>query len=333
MKITSIILTLFTTLVVCEALTPFTFHLVKDDGTAMTNICSMTPYPQKTYGVTLLGTNIVFGATGINLTPNSNGDGTNFAMPTRYRIFETNSGLGFIVNLPDVTATNPLAIYVEGVPVIYQSSSLFGFITNAIGGVPVISNWPSVLGAIGFQPLTNSYTAISNTVGFLLTTDTLAGITFGLGYTPASNTYSALTNILSFIPATNGGPVAIAQLPYAPATNSFAGIIVALGYNPLTNTYSALVAAAGFIFATNALSYYTTDNPTNAYSVATIYTNTGEKGFLIGSSPSGTVLRYTNNGTGATAFVTNGFSIPLSTNATFRFDAGSLTNAQIWKAK
>ena len=88
--------------------------------------------------------------------------------------------------------------------------------------------------------------------------------------------------------------------------------------------------ASGTGLATNRPTYFTSDNPTNQYYSRVVYTNAGAKGTLRGWS-SGTILNHTNSGVNYPLPVTNNFSEPLSTNDTFQFMTGTVTNAVIWR--
>jgi hypothetical protein len=122
-----------------------------------------------------------------------------------------------------------------------------------------------------------------------------------------------------------------------------------------TNIYAIEQGVSGKII-TSALPYSTSSNPTNSFTTGTTYTNVNGRTLLTGSAvlASGVsgnaniTLFYTNNGTGYQLPMQVGlgiamsdfipFSVPLSTNATFRFVAtmgsgasGYLTNVVNWQ--
>ena len=184
MKKLTLISILFTSLQ-CWALTTFTYNLLNIDGSAYTNQAQMSAYPPVTQSVIVVGTNIVFANAIIPLNPNVNGKGTNSCMAGQYKVYMPSNNIFFIVSVPDTASLLPLATYVVGAPVVYQSSSLYGFITNALGFQPLASNTAAILGGLAFQPATNSLSCITN----LLT------------FQPVPQTYSTVTNALAYIPA------------------------------------------------------------------------------------------------------------------------------------
>jgi hypothetical protein len=86
-------------------------------------------------------------------------------MPNTYKVFCPATGLGFFATIPQTTNTLPLANYATGLPVTYPSSSLYYYITNALGGSPSLANYSSVVTALGFVPATNN--PATNTSVFL----------------------------------------------------------------------------------------------------------------------------------------------------------------------
>ena len=97
-----------------------------------------------------------------------------------------------------------------------------------------------------------------------------------------------------------------------------------------TNSYAGISAGLGFYPATNSPYFTTTNNPTNSYTVNQLYTNPFPRSWLAGWA-SGTVLDFTNTLGAFQLPVTNDFCVPLSSNATFKFqNFGRLTNVVNW---
>ena len=103
----------------------------------------MQGWPPASGGVTVVS-NIIVWAGGnqiiTNLFSGTNTLGTNSAMPNTYKVFCPATGLGFFVSIPQTTNMLPLATYANGLPVTYPSSSLFFYITNALGFSPATNN-------------------------------------------------------------------------------------------------------------------------------------------------------------------------------------------------
>jgi hypothetical protein len=298
-----------------QALTPFSLVTLNPDGTTNFNMVTFAPYPpgQPFY---VYGSNIISGATVVNLLPPASGIISNNLEPITYTVVYSNSpSVGFFVKVLDTTNYLPLTTYVTTLPVVAASyGNSFGFITNQLGYWPATNGIAGMLAALGFQPATNSFGCITNLLGGAPAIANFASVIAALGYTPPTNNYTGLINVLGFSPATNGGPVSVSQLPYTPATNSFTGITSALGFNPSTNAPTRL----------------TSSNPTNSYVTGTLYTNGSYKSFLTGYATGG-ILNYTNNGTAYVLPLTNDFCVPLTTNSTFSITGGSVTNVVNWQ--
>lgn len=224
--------------------TPFSYQFYNSDGTAQTNPITMTAWPPATNTWTVYGTNIVYGAQNITLTPNASGYGTNYAYPNTYRLFVSNLNSGFFIALPDTTNQISLGSCLIAAPQTAGPLGLYGMITNWLGYAPATNSNLGIRGALGYVPLTN----------------TLAGITNVLGYIPLTNTYAAITNTAGFVPATNGlaaltntlTDAALAGIHgYRPATNTVAGFTNVLGFTLQAMTYANLTNALGFKPPTN----------------------------------------------------------------------------------
>jgi len=101
---------------------------------------------------------------------------------------------------------------------------------------------------------------------------------------------------------------------------------------------------------TNTAAINTSSNPTNTYTIQTLYTNSGQRCLLVGSvaipavsagGSSGCVLRYTNSGVGyalqfglahangSSGMTYKPFCIPMSVGATFKFETNAANSAAV----
>ena len=212
--------------------------------------------------------------------------------------------------------------------------------TNTYFGGQTATFTPDATGYVSNSVAAGSYTVLFSNLnsGFYVTIPNTTNIVSlsacATGVPTISGTafdgYGLVTNWLGFPPATNSYTCIIFNLGYTPATNSAPGVISALGYMPATNSPPGIISALGYTPATNAPVFLTGSNPTNQFVVNVIYTNAGNRALLFGFA-SGTILHWTNNSLPFVLPVTNDFCVPLSTNATFKFDnSGWLTNSTLW---
>ena len=143
--------------------TPYTFQFYNADGTPMTNYITLQGWPASANQVIVVSNSLVFSIGGVTNTPMANGCGTNTIMAGSYRVFVPALNVGFLVNIPVTTTTNPLTTYVVGSPVVYQASGFYGFITNSLGYVPAPLN-----------PATNTMVYMTN---FVFTTNSSGCVT------------------------------------------------------------------------------------------------------------------------------------------------------------
>ena len=143
-----------------EAITPFYWSSLNNDGTPNTNTLLMSPYPPSENAFTVIGTNIVFNRT-MALVPNASGFISNNAFANTYRVLDTNSNLGFFVVLPDTTSYQSLALYATNVANYQSPLTTYGLVTNLLGFAPA----PISYG----QNITNGYLAmgLSATNGYM----------------------------------------------------------------------------------------------------------------------------------------------------------------------
>ena len=299
--------------------TPFYLVSLNPDQSPNTNQVIFTPYPPgKPFYI--YGTNIVTGFNPITNTPNSGGFFSNSVLPLTFAVTYANSPAsqpGYFVSITDSTNYLPLTTYITTLPVVAAAyGSSFGFITNQLGYWPATNGIAGMLAALGFQPATNSLGCITNLLGGTPSLATFASIIAALGYTPPTNNYSSITNSVGF----------------APATNTPSGIAAAQGFLSATNTPAGIVAALNFQPSTNTPAFTTTSNPTNQYVTGILYTNTARKGWLRGFAFGG-ILNHTNGMSGLqyNEPVTNNFMELISTNDTFQFTGGNITNTILWQ--
>lgn len=236
----SLLLLFLLLLLICRAPapTPFSYQFYNADGTAQTNPVTMTAWPPTTNGWTAYGTNIIYGAGTITLTPNTNGYGTNAgAFPNVYRLTFSNLNSSFYIRLPDTNAQVSLGSCLISVPQVAGPVTFYSQITNALGFAPLASNTTAIFGGIGYTPATNGLANLTNT----LTDAALVGIH---AYRPATNGLAALTNTL-----TDAALVGIHG--YRPATNSVSGFTNVLGFTLQAWTYGNVTNALGFKPPTN----------------------------------------------------------------------------------
>lgn len=155
-------------------ITPFTFSANNSDGSPQTNPVLMRAFPPNINGVTVYGTNIIFGANYLTNTPNASGFWSNSVLPNLYQFYVPNLGQYFYANILDTTNCYSLATY----------------LTNA---AYVSATFP------GYIPAT--YAGVSNAVGFVLATNGGALAYSQLPFTPPTNSFGSQANAKFF---TNG---------------------------------------------------------------------------------------------------------------------------------
>jgi hypothetical protein len=200
MKKFILISALFMVSFICAAISPtlFTFQFYDANGQPDTNYTTMQGWPPTSGGVTVVS-NVIVWAGGNQIITNqfqgTNTLGTNSVMPNTYKVFCPATGLGFFATIPQTTNMLPLANYTTGLPVTYPSSSLFYYITNALGGNPALATYSSVVTALGFTPATNGAALSYSLLPFTPPTNTYAGLAVALGFAPATNNPASATNV------------------------------------------------------------------------------------------------------------------------------------------
>lgn len=195
------------------ATTPFYYSGKNPDGTPQTNQVLLQAWPPAVNGVTIYGTNIIWGSVLIiTNTPDATGYFSNSVYPNTYRVSIPALGSQGFAKIPDTAVAMNLAFYMTNAPVV----------SGNLGSAALIN---SLLG----------YTALSSNS---------AAVIAALTYTPMTNTYAAVSNVFQFNIATNGGPLAYSQLPFTPPTNSLAAITNLIGAG-VTGTYSYTNGSGG----------------------------------------------------------------------------------------
>ena len=258
------------------------------------------------------------------------------------------------------------------VPITFPDGIVSSFTGNGSGliNVTAANGWPVQWpwASITNQP------AIPTTNNLAVTNGTYPNMTVGTATTAsggwptttwATNTTAGITNALGYIPVTNtAAGIAAAGGLTNPPSGTAGRVLTAIS----STTYAwSNAPSGGSGTLTNNYTFTTTSNPTNQYVITTLYTNlTGYRALLVGSayltnsagtanSSTATIIAYyTNSGVGFSLPIStyleevNGatvvntkinypFSIPLNTNATFKFiltksgsASGYITNTVLW---
>ena len=292
----------------CSCLaTPFFIQGYSHDGAPQTNLIYMTQYPATSAPFTVYGTNIVYGANAIVISPNAGGYASNWSYPGPFKFYITNLNVSFIANIPDTTNFQSLALYVTNLQSFSAAGlSSYGMVTNLLGFPPATNNPNGIIFALGYTPAnaanTNDFAratpaGITNSLGFIPanaanTNDfaraTPAGVTNSLGFIPANAantndfaraTPSGVTNALGFIPAN-----AANTNDFARAT--LAAIVAALGYTPKTND--------GFIGQGSLAGIASLS--TNGFTAWVTYKTNNVPGPAFTNLPTGSLMSTTNGG-------------------------------------
>lgn len=280
--------------------TPFFVQGYNSDGSPQTNAIKASFWPQSSDSpFVTYGTNIIYAANEVTISPNAAGYASNWLFPGTYRFSIPALGVAYLAVIPDTTNFLSVANYttnLNGYPGIGLNS--FGLVTNWLGFSPATNSSSGIISALGFFPTTNNFYGITNALGFAPATNSNAGIIFALGFTPATNNFSGITNALGFAPATNSAAGIAGALGYSPATNSSAGAISALGYTPATNSFSGLTNALGFSPGTNSgyvgIGTAVANLTTNGFLVWAAYKTNGVPGTAFTNLPQGSLLTTTN---------------------------------------
>lgn len=284
----------------CGLTTPFFIQSFQSDGTAQTNPMYMSQYPATSAPFSIYGTNIIWGGFVLKVTNNVNGYGSNWIFPGTYRCVISNLNVSFIVNIPDTTNFNTLALYVQNLPSFAAPSlSTYGVITNQLGFPPATNSPIGILFALNFQPATNGGPLAYSQLPFTPPTNSYSGLTNVLGFPPATNNNAGMVFALGFAPATNSNAGMVFALGFTPLTNSFTAITTTLGYKPATNTTAGIIAALGYTPGTNdgnigLLASAVASASTNGFTVWVSYKTNDVPGPAFTNLPPGSIMTTTN---------------------------------------
>ena len=181
-------------------MTPFYLQLYNSDGSAQTNLVTMTAWPALTNVFVAYGTNIIAAPNIITLVPNGSGYSTNWAYPNQYRCTVSNLGYSFTINLPDTTNFISLASCFVSGPVYLGGANNYSYVTNLLGFAPATNTPQGIVSALSYTPVPSNATAIVAALTFTPVVSNNAGITAALGFNPATNSQQGywflVTNVL-----------------------------------------------------------------------------------------------------------------------------------------
>lgn len=158
-----------------SALTPFYYRGYNSDGTAQTNNVVLAAYPPAVNGITVLGTNIIFGSYAITNTPNASGYFSNNIFGGTYRLTIPALSFSTFAVIPETTNFTALATCLTNAPVINAVGG-YAIITNMLGYAPAIGTYAGITNSLGFGPATNTPT--TNTIVYV---SAVSGITNASG--------------------------------------------------------------------------------------------------------------------------------------------------------
>ena len=155
--------------------TAFNTRLMNSDGSPYTNNVQLSVYPPSDNAVTIVGTNFVIGgAQTLTFTPTAFGNLTGIIMPGQYLFTMPSNNLSCYLNIPQVSTNIQLFSCAVSVPVVFQSSTLFSFITNSLGYTPAPLNLAtnSLNFVTGVNIMTNNAGTVTN-IAFVTTNITI----------------------------------------------------------------------------------------------------------------------------------------------------------------
>jgi len=151
-----------------QAVTPFYQQGFNSDGTPQTNPVVLQAYPPAVNGITIIGTNIIFGAYAITNTPNASGFFSNNIYGGTYKYTIPALSFSTFATIPETTNYASLSLYLTNSPVV-----------GAAGGYAIITNWLGYapFNPAAYQPATNN--PGTNTIAYV---SGVSGITNASGY-------------------------------------------------------------------------------------------------------------------------------------------------------
>jgi hypothetical protein len=174
-----------------SAVTAFYQRGYNSDGTPQTNKIVLTAYPPAVNGVTVLGTNIIFGAYAITNQPDATGFFSNSIFGGTYKYTVPALGFSTFATIPETTNYISLALCLTNAPVISPASG-YAIITNWLGYSPPAGTYSGITTALGFSPATNN--PGTNTIVFV---GSITGSTNASGYY-TNFTYTLTTNTINY---------------------------------------------------------------------------------------------------------------------------------------
>jgi len=178
--------------ITATALTPFSGKFFNADGTPLTNQILLQAYPPVANGVTIYGTNVIFGNKIITNNPDVTGFFTNAAYPNQYSVTFVGLNTTAYAVIPDTATTQPLAMYITNAPVVGGAGGLSGFmyLTNLLGYTPATNGGTLAYSQLPFTPATNNYAGVTNALGFAPATNIAFSLTGTFTYTNGSGSRS-----------------------------------------------------------------------------------------------------------------------------------------------
>jgi hypothetical protein len=134
------ILLILSNFTVARALTSYYYSAQNNDGTPQTNYFTLQPWPPAAQGITIYGTNIIFGPYIITNTPNASGFYSNGISPNTYKLQVPAINLAAFVSIPDTTNYISLASYMTNSPIVSGGVGGYAFVTNYLGFAPATNN-------------------------------------------------------------------------------------------------------------------------------------------------------------------------------------------------
>ena len=168
------LLSILTLATVCPAITSYYYSGQNNDGTPQTNYFTLQPWPPTAQGITIYGTNIIFGAAIITNTPNASGFFSNSISPNTYKVQVPALGLAAFANIPDTTNYAALASYMTNSPIVSGGVGGYAFVTNYLGFAPATNNpgTNTIVYVSGVAGITNASGYVTN-LTVTLTTNTI----------------------------------------------------------------------------------------------------------------------------------------------------------------
>jgi hypothetical protein len=157
-----------------RALTSYYYSAQFPDGTPQTNYFTLQVWPPAAQGITIYGTNIIFGPYTFTNTPNASGFYSNSISPNTYKLQVPAINLAAFVTIPDTTNYIALATYMTNSPIVSGGIGGYAFVTNYLGYVPATNNpgTNTIVFVSAVSGITNASGYVTN-LSVTLTTNTI----------------------------------------------------------------------------------------------------------------------------------------------------------------